>query len=118
MSQPQLFEFPITTVWKLTSKDFSDLLITFVEGGGTYWCDHLLVSDDLSYQDEDLFLKPDVTITITHGEEYGEEEKVTRSIAEIIEATGKCSPIDMDNFDAETADVWIQTVFLGEVTYG
>jgi len=106
--------FQIQSIVPVTSQQLSDMLITAVEGGSTYWCELLEISQDRSYQDPTLFKSPEVTLSVTPED----DESITKTIAQIIQASAIMSTIDMENFDAEDADRWFQTVMLGEIVYG
>jgi hypothetical protein len=113
----------------LSCERIADQVITFVEGGGTYWCrDFILESSDHTpvekpwYSDPKLYDQTFLIRVRPHDDKKVYQltpneirkglkvlgEKYPSRVAEILEENG----------DAETADLFIQCCVFGEVVYG
>lgn len=102
----------------LTPQLACDLLVTALEGGSNYWLD--TYQPHLSGYGNVINYAPDKTWTFAVD---GESETVTTTWSDLQQALHKMprhhlDNIKNDNWDAETADVWLQCALFGEIVYG
>lgn len=119
--------YEVTTTHTFTAKDLSDLIITAIEGGSGYWCERIVIMDadgeSLSYQDETLFERPfDLYADeCEDGQTYVARHDLDNSAfgraLELMPAHHRNNFIN-DNWDAETADVFLQCALFEEIIYG
>ena len=112
-------------------KDICDLMITFVEGGGAYWCDLFEVfkvgpdseRTKVSYQ-EPASYEGEWVIEVTEDEQSDPEHGRLYEITPVKLATAFAALPDRlgqllrEEWDAETADVVVQQAAFGEIVYG
>jgi len=134
--------FNVTVPTKLSAENISDLVISALEGGSSFWCSRVRVRNAGNTDDprtgefwennsgsqlkEESFWRDLVSCEISV--ELAEEEEpddvvtivITRSSVE--EAMGKMyqrrGGFDMENYDADDADGFFQRLVLGNVVYG
>lgn len=126
----------VTTTVKIDSQTISDLIITAVEGGSNYWAGFGFHNDagkrarlvDLpedfighctmlvSEMDDDGNIEEQYSIDLT------KTDQIEQALARMADPK-QCQPCHLTNIirddtDAETADVFMQLLTLGEIRYG
>lgn len=117
----------IVTAPVIVSADMlSNLLITAVEGGSSYWARDLEITDwktgaQISYQDPTLFTREIAwRIKVTDVEDGETYEKTRQDLIQALEAMPPhhVKGVITENWDWISADVWFQCGMLGEITFG
>ena len=123
----------ITRTVEISDKLIEDILCTAFEGGITYWADNVSCEDNKDMKEVSGWKHEYLTKTkkkdaamYIHTEEGG-KVKITKSlILEALQQMGdpkyKCtkalSRILEETYDADDADIVVQTACFGEVVYG
>lgn len=114
----------------ITNQEIADLMTTAVEGGCTYWCNQLR-PDVYEYPGKSgpwyadpAFYDRDFAITVVdHEDEVATyvltSERVQEGYLEWQTNYPKhWADFKSDDYDADTADTFLQTLAFGEVVYG
>ena len=104
-----------------TSNDIADLMTTAVEGGSTFWCRRIRVLSNLDFKyanPETYKLPTETTLLVVPSEDDAVTvrfEHIQRGLDLLLSLR---PDFDMDNHDAEDADIFFQGWVFGEVVYG
>lgn len=134
--------FNVTAPRQLSAENISDLVIAALEGGSNYWLARIRVraegnTDDIrspvfwenndgsQLKDEgfwDNLTSVAIVIELSEEEEGDEKVEIVVTHASVEEALskmyGRRGGFDMENYDAEDADCFLQRLLLGDVVYG
>jgi len=113
----------LTVSLPVTSEMISNIFITAIEGGISYWCEEVNLrqnGNEVTYQKAESFTGQWIA-TITMVEDDGTAtitpEKLAKALA--LRPTEAAQIITDDGcFDADSADVLIQCAAFGEIVYG
>jgi len=108
-----------------------DLFITCVEGGSNYWAifEYIPKKDNTSSWSEFLWnhIREGNKVKVFDAEDYNIDEPLGYIDLEKVKEGEKLmrqqepehfANMINEGWDAETADVWLQFIVLGEITYG
>jgi hypothetical protein len=134
--------YNVTVPTKISAENISDLVISALEGGSNYWLSRIRIRPEGNTEDptkgefwqntsgaelkEEAFWAnlSTASIVIELAEEEEPDDVVQTSITrqDVETALGKLyqrrGGFDMDNFDAEDGDMFLQVLLLKEHTYG
>lgn len=102
---------------KLTPELACDLMITALEGGSNYWLEHHQPALSGYGNAENYTPSRKWTVTDDEGERHVVDWNAMRHALEIM-PEHHLQNLKDDNWDAETADVWLQCAAFGEIVYG
>lgn len=103
----------------MDSQTLADIMITAIEGGSGYWCNNFLrvsgaYDDRLWYACPKFWAQDDYCVKLTTVDD---EICFVTSIS-VNKAVQLLPGFPYDDFDADDADRFLQTVAFGEVVYG
>jgi hypothetical protein len=125
----------ITTTVEITPRRIADLMVSAIEGGSNYWCQHVFLNSDAPkgydgpwYDNPAVYDDPNFGIEVMDGE-TGERHQLRLHNIErafmLMQAFGADNykgrhwyDFLSENDDATTADVFLQLATFGEVVYG
>jgi hypothetical protein len=120
--------------YEISEQTIADLMTAAVEGGSGYWCDEMRQTSDenkpLWYSNPEIY-NDKLTISVVESEPSKENsdgrhiinlEKMQKAF-ELMSEFGTPKGFHLrnlleGNWDAETADVFLQLAVFGEVVYG
>lgn len=111
----------ITTI--ISAKNLSDLFITAVEGGCTYWCEEMVFTKDgkaASYMDAETF-EGDSWSVLVKAEDFDEATITPEAMAVALGALPQEAAMlvtENPEFDAATADALVQQAAYAEIVFG
>jgi len=124
-------EFNVTWTKSITTKDIADLMSTAFDGGVAYWC------SSLDYKKIPAEVVPNGVVTYSHPEfwagdfeleisQHEDDEKILITPATLqrgLQQFAEQRPKDFwdwqeENYDADTADNFLQIVCFEDVIYG
>lgn len=125
---------PFTITFKrdieITDQMIHDLLVTAREGGSNYWMeglDYTLPEQDVTPIDGTIYPFVDYpmsggAVTITHDDDEKAtltRENIERGLVVMAEKYPRhMNDVIIENYDADTADVFLQCCVFGELVYG
>lgn len=121
----------VTTKVEVTRKQLDDLLITAIEGGVGYWCSVARIRT-ASYSGRPWYattFSDGAGLMVYPAEPDGvfpDDKPVKLTLARAVQGLellaehhpSRWSEFITEQYDVETADVWMQLAVLGEVVYG
>lgn len=117
----------VPSVVAITRERIAYTLCAALEGGSTYWCASVNVSDYRGYEWAHEAIAASAPFTFTVLIEYDDEESEPKhpafTLSQALKAMADDFPNQFDdmvdeNEDAETGDVLFQLLCFGEVVYG
>jgi hypothetical protein len=125
---------------EITETTIADLMTAAIEGGSSYWCDQIEqmsghhTEEEVWYADPEIYKQEEgkfLTIRVVESEPSSENsdgrhiinlEKMQKAF-ELMSEFGTPKGFHLrnlleENWDAETADVFLQLAVFGEVVYG
>lgn len=120
---------------EVPAQTIADLMVTAIEGGCNYWMSHFQASwipklketcDLPWYAQEEVYKDPDFSIAIFVKDEDEDSGLFILSQAGVVIGLSKLNSefpeharkIFEENYDVETADVFLQLCLFGEIVYG
>lgn len=105
---------------EVTAQSIADMMIGAIEGGSTYWCDHIDTANK-DWSKAETYEKP-FAFTVTDDDDnvYVMDNVSTQKGLELMANDYPTHFADMmqEQGDAETSDVFFQLCVLGELVYG
>lgn len=118
-------DFAITTTFDITQQQVADLVVTAFEGGSNYWLGDIkpFYAKTADYAEADRYGEDMVTRVFTPSEDDEEytfdREAINRGLQIMADQyPTHFNDLREDNFDADTADVFLQCALFGEIVYG
>lgn len=121
----------ITAQIEISYQRLADVMCGAIEGGSTYWCSgfHRETGPDLPnfYAEAAFYESGEYSIKVTHDDPDGDGQKITLIGPTEVEAGVQLmasrfgrhfSNMMTENDDAETSDVLLQCIVLGDIVYG
>jgi hypothetical protein len=121
---------------EISEETIADLMTTAIEGGSAYWCDEITQTSGVTTETSPWYSDPEIYITnltlqVVESEPSKENsdgrhiinlEKMQKAF-ELMGEFGTPKGFHLrnlveENWDAETADVFLQLATFGEVVYG
>jgi hypothetical protein len=114
---------------KITSRRIADMFVGAIEGGSTYWCDGFFLKSGGAgnhrpwYDNPEVYDNPELDIEVMANDDGAITRVTQESIKKGLSVMTEKYPEHMADLigetdDADTADVFLQCVSLGEVIYG
>lgn len=105
---------------EVTAQSIADMMVGAIEGGSSYWCDHIDLNGH-DYSKAETYEKP-FAFTVTE-DEVGTTVMDNASVQRGLELMANDYPTHfadmmLDQGDATTSDVFFQLSALGELVYG
>lgn len=123
-----------TAEMSVSADRIADMFVGAIEGGSNYWCQSLLLKSGTAsgiwYADANLYSQPTLEIEAHFDDPDQSEgngagrfaitpEKIQSGIRKMAsDYPSHFADLLLEQDDAETADVFLQCVILGEIVYG